>query len=198
MKEIIKNLHIGNQQDYENNVFDEENCSLVLAAKNPFHKNAVGYTGKSCDKNHPEYLIARRGNKLILNMVDAPYSIYFDKGMIDTALEFIDEELNKWKSVYVVCNAGQSRSASLVLLYLIKIGFINGETLEDCEVEYLRIYPNYNPGKGIRDFVKEHFKEYKPNLARLQCGNRFGVNSDKAKLSEAMEVIAKALSEDEF
>ena len=164
MKEVVSNLFVCNQKDLENNVFDEENCSLVLAAKNPFHKNAVGYTGKSCDKNHPEYLIARRGNKLILNMVDAPYSIYFDKGMIDTALEFIDEELKRGQTVYTVCNAGQSRSASLVLLYLIKIGFINGETLEDCEVEFLRLYPNYNPGKGIRDFVKEHFELYKYNL----------------------------------
>jgi len=164
MKEVVSNLFVCNQKDLENNVFDEENCSFVLAAKNPFHKNAVGYTGKSCDKNHPEYLIARRGNKLILNMVDAPYSIYFDKGMIDTALEFIDEELKRGQTVYTVCNAGQSRSASLVLLYLIKIGFINGETLEDCEVEFLRLYPNYNPGKGIRDFVKEHFELYKYNL----------------------------------
>ena len=164
MKEVVSNLFVCNQKDLENNVFDEENCSFVLAAKNPFHKNAVGYTGKSCDKNHPEYLIARRGNKLILNMVDAPYSIYFDKGTIDTALEFIEEELGKGKTVYVVCNAGQSRSASLVLLYLIKQGIIQGETLEDCEVEFLRLYPDSNPGKGIRDFVKEHFELYKYNL----------------------------------
>lgn len=180
MKEVISNLYICSQIDLETHVFDEKNCSFVLAAKNPFHKEAVGYTGKSCDKNHPEYLIASRGNKLILNMVDAPYSIYFDKGMIDTALDFIKDELNKGKTVYTVCNEGRSRSASIVLLYLIKQGIIQCETLEDCEVEFLRLYPDYNPGKGIRDFVKEHFKEY-----------AFGFNWVVDKLTEQIEEAKK-------
>ena len=50
--------------------------------------------------------------------------------------------------------------SSIGLLFLVRQGHIKGETLEDCEVEFLRLYPNYNPGKGIREFVKMNFKEY--------------------------------------
>lgn len=161
MKKIHEHLFVGNQQDYENSFFDDD-FSFVLAAKEPFHRQAIGYTGRACDKSHNEYLIARRdNNKLILNMVDASSSLFFDKSMIDTALDYIEEEIiDKNKNVLIVCNKGESRSASLGLLYLIKHGIIKSETLEDCEVEFLRLYPNYNPGSGIREFVKEHFKEY--------------------------------------
>ncbi len=160
MKETIQNLFIGNQVDYENYIFDADKWSCVLAAKEPWHRLALGYSGRSCDKNNPEYLTAKRDNNLILNMVDAPISLFFDKNMIDTALDFIHEELENGKRVFIACNKGESRSASLALLYLIKHGFIKGETLEDCEVTFLRLYPNYNPGKGIREFVKMNFREY--------------------------------------
>lgn len=162
MKKILDRLYIGSQQDYESTYFDDD-FSYVLAAKNPFHKDAIGYEGKSCDKSHPEYLWAYRdnGNKLILNMVDAPSSLFFDKSMIDEALNFIEDKLELGRKVIVCCNKGESRSTSLALLYLIKQGIIKGETLEDCEVEFLRLYPQYNPGKGIREFVKMNFKEFK-------------------------------------
>lgn len=161
MKEVFTNLYVGNEQDYHK-AKGYDNFSFVLAAKEPFHRAAVGYTGRACDKDNPEYLIAKRGNTLILNMIDANSSLYFDKGMIDTALQFIHESLNrKHMSVLICCNKAESRSPSLALLYLIKHGVITGDTLEDCEVEFLRLYPKYNPGKGIRDFVKEYFEEYR-------------------------------------
>ena len=165
MKKIANNLYVGNQQDYENKFFDET-FSFLLAAKEPFHRQALNYTGRAASKEHPEYLwgYRDRGTKLILNMVDANSSLFFDKGMIDEALNFIEEELFKGKNVLICCNAGQSRSASIGLLFLIRQGYINGETLEDCEVEYLRIYPEYNPGKGIREFAKMNFELYKYNL----------------------------------
>lgn len=165
MKEVIKNLFIGNEHDYYNTADSEDNFSYVLAAKNPFHKDFVGYEGKSCDKSHPEYLWAYSKNKLILNMVDAPSSLFFDKSMVDETLKFIEEELFKGRYVLIACNKGESRSASLGLLFLIKQGHIKGETLEDCEAEFLKLYPQYNPGKGIREFVKEHFQEYRQFLS---------------------------------
>lgn len=160
MKEIIENLYVGSQEDYENSVFLPYEWSFVLAAKEPWHRNALGYTGRAAPKNHPEYLMARRDNKLILNLVDAPKPEFFDKRIIDVALDFIEEELNKGKKVGVFCNQGESRSASIALLYLVKHGIIKGEDLVECEAEFLKVYPKYNPGTGIRGFVKENFKTY--------------------------------------
>lgn len=172
MQKIADNLYVGNQQDYENTFFDDS-FSFLLAAKEPWHREMIGYKGRACDKSHPEYLwgYRDRGSKLILNMVDANSSLFFDKNMINEALDFIEEELFKGKNVLICCNKGESRSASLGLLFLIKQGHIKGETLTDCEAEYLKIYPQYNPGNGIREFVKMNFEEYSRDICP-NCGNK--------------------------
>lgn len=162
MKEVFKNLFVGNEQDFKDLEYWklDSDFAVVHTCKEPFHRELLGYVGRGCPKDNPEYLWAERGDRLYLNMVDAPISLFFDKSMVDKALNFIEQKLNEGKKVLIHCNLGESRSPSIALLYLIKHGFIKGETLEDCEVAFLRLYPNYNPGKGIRDFVKEHFKEY--------------------------------------
>ena len=153
-------LYVGNQADYENGNFNHDEWNIVLAAKEPFHRSALNYTGRACDKNHPEYLIAGRENKLILNLVDAPKAEFFSKDIIDTALEFIGISLNDGKKVLICCNKGESRSPSIALLFLIKHGIIKCDTLEDCEAEFMKVYPEYNPGTGMRGFVQEHWREY--------------------------------------
>lgn len=160
MREIIHKIFICNQEEYEKHYFVPEQWAIVLAAKEPWHRQALGYTGRACDKTHPEYLMARRENKLILNLVDAPKPEFFDKRIIDAALDFIDENWEAHRSILIACNQAESRSPSIVLLYLIKKGIIKGDTLEDCEAEFLKIYPEYNPGTGMRGFVKEHWAEY--------------------------------------
>jgi hypothetical protein len=160
MREVFENLYVSNQDEYKLGEFKQDDWAFCLAAKEPFHRSTIGYTGRACDKTHPEYLIARRDNMLILNLVDAPKAEFFDKRIIDAALEFVEEQLSTGKKVLIVCNEGRSRSASIALLYLIKHGIIKGNTLEDCESEFMKVYLEYNPGTGIRGFVKEHWSEY--------------------------------------
>lgn len=160
MKEVFPKFYVGNQVQYEGGGFNQDEWSFVLAAKEPWHRSVIGYTGRACDKSHPEYLMARRANKLILNLVDAPKAEFFDKSIIDAALDFIEEQLSVGKKVLTACNEGKSRSASICLLYLVKHGIIKGATLEDCEAEFMKVYPEYNPGAGIRGFMKEHWQSY--------------------------------------
>ena len=166
MKSIINNLFVGNDINAEHLISgnDLNDWAIVHAAKEKWHRQLLGYTGRGCPKDNPDYLWAERGDRLYLNIVDAKSSLFFDKSMVDKALDFIEEKLKEGKKVLTHCNEGFSRSPSIALLYLIKQGIIQGETLEDCEVEFLRLYPDYNPGKGIRDFVKENFELYKYNL----------------------------------
>ena len=159
LKEIYSNLFCGNISDYPPSD-DMSVWAVAHVCKEPFHRSFVGYTGRGCPKDSPEYLWAERDNRLALNIVDAPNSIFFDKSMIDKGLEFIEKKLNEGLKVLVHCNLGESRSPSLALLYLVKHGIIKGDTLEDCEAEFMKIYPEYNPGTGMRGFVKEHFHEY--------------------------------------
>ena len=160
MREIFqRKLFVGSQSDYETDLFIGK-WAFVLAAKEPWHRQTIGYTGRACDKSHPEYLMAFRENKLILNLVDAPKAEFFNKDIFDMALNFIDLHLAGATNVLVCCNKGESRSPSIVLLYLIRHGIIKGDSLEDCEAEFMKVYPEYNPGAGIRGFMKEHWREY--------------------------------------
>ncbi|MSU01949.1 dual specificity protein phosphatase family protein [Tissierella pigra] len=158
MKEIIKNLFVGNENDVGEVELRE--LAIVHACKEPFHRQLLGYTGRGAPKDHPEYLWAERKNRLYMNIVDAPKSIFFDKGMIDKALDFIHEKLNQGFKVLVHCNEGFSRSPSIALLYLVKHKYIDVDTLEDAEAEFLKLYPEYNPGTGMRGFVKENWNCY--------------------------------------
>lgn len=158
MREVYKNLFVGNENDVEMAL--DNNFAICHACKEPFHRNLLGYTGRGAPKEHPEYLWAERENRLYMNIVDAPKSIFFDKTMIDKSLEFIHSKLNEGLKVLVHCNEGFSRSPSITLLYLIKHAIIKGATLEDCEAEFMKLYPEYNPGAGMRGFVKENWRGY--------------------------------------
>ncbi len=173
MKQIFKNLYCGNDQDYLNfikvhipgiNIDQPTNgWSVLHACKESYHRSFVGYTGRGCPKDSPEYLWAERGNRLALNIVDAPKPEFFDKGMIDKALNFIEQRLSEGLKVLVHCNQGESRSPSICLHYLIKHGIIKGETFEDCEAEFMKVYPEYNPGAGIRSFIQLSLNKYSNN-----------------------------------
>ncbi len=163
MKEIYPNLHIGSQDDYENIVrtlieHDKEDWFVVHACKEPYHRNALGYAGKAAPKDHPEYLIAYRGNRLILNLVDAPNSAYIPKQIIDEAIKSIHNNIGDRK-VFVHCNQGMSRSATIGLLYLKAIHELDDDFAK-AEQKYLDLYPWYEPGKGMRGFAMINWNNY--------------------------------------
>ncbi len=158
MKEVFKNLYCGNEGDF---IMNGRGFAVLHACKEPYHRLYVGYTGRGCPKDSPHYYWAYFDDgRLALNIVDAPKSEFFHKPMIDKGLDFIEQKLGEGLKVLVHCNVGESRSPSLCLLYLIKHGIIKGDTLEDCEAEFMKVYPEYNPGAGMRGFVKQHWREY--------------------------------------
>jgi len=164
MIEIYPNLFIGNEYDYETKVRHEPGWCIVHACKEPYHRQALGYTQRAAQKDHPEYLIARRCNRLILNLVDAPDSAYIPKEIIDTALEFVNTSLKSGSRVLVHCNEGCSRSAGIGLLYLARFtDNIPKENFLEAEAAYISLYPSYNPKSGIRGFMIENWKEYAQN-----------------------------------
>lgn len=166
MIEILTNLYIGNQDDYEQNVKFQERWAIVQACKEPYHRQALGYKGRAADKNHPEYLIAKRGNRLILNLVDVDNPDYISKEIIDNALCFIQENLMKNLKVLVHCNKGQSRSASIGFLYLAKYtDIIKSDDFIAAEKEYHNLYPLYNPAIGIKTFIQRNWENYRGKVA---------------------------------
>jgi len=177
MREVSKNLYCGSEQDFYmlvggRNVFRfdseidaamPEGWAVVHACKEPFHRIALGYTGKGAPKGHSEYLWALRDkNRLVLNMVDAPKPEFFDMRIIDVAISFIDWKLSVGKKVLVHCNEGKSRSCAICLLYLASLGISEDKALfELFEAEFMeRKYPEYAPGAGIRAFMQQNWNHY--------------------------------------
>lgn len=69
MIEVKSNLFVGSQDD-EAAIRGQGGWFVVHACKEPYHRQALGYSGRGAPKDHPEYLIARREGRLILNLVD--------------------------------------------------------------------------------------------------------------------------------
>ena len=160
MREVAPNLFVGNAEDFETNVRHDDAWAVVQACKEPYHRNALGYTGRAVDKTHPEYQIARRGNRLILNMVDADNPAYIPKEIVDAALHFIKENLGTGKKILVHCNQGASRSAGLALLYLAVSGQLPNATFAEAEKAFTAIYPPCAMAGGIRGFLVQNWNTY--------------------------------------
>ncbi len=160
MVEIMKNLYIGSESDYEMHVKQQDGWAIVHACKEPYHRLAVGYTGRACPKEHPEYLLARRGNRLMLNLVDVENPDWIHPTIVDTAIQFVDENLAHGKKVLIHCNQGLSRSAGLGMLYLAHVGIFAEVDFAGAEEQYRRIYPAYAPAGGMRGYVFCNWARY--------------------------------------
>lgn len=149
MQQIIDNLYIGNQYD-----FLPEGWVVVNCGKCPWHQQAVGYT-KSLESSHPNYLIHETEDVLSLNLVDVPFEFkaQYTDPIFKKAFEFINAN-RKRRPVLIRCNAGFSRSPSIVLAYLGKMLLTPGYSYEEACEEFKEIYPDYAPGKGVEAYLK--------------------------------------------
>jgi len=160
MIEIYPNLFIGAAEDYEYQVKEQLDWMVVHACKEPYHRRELGYTSRGAPKYHPEYLIARRGNRLILNLVDADDPNYIPKEIIDAALDFIKNGLNESRKILVHCNKGESRSPSIGMLYLAIHTDKLSKEFSNAEQGFRQIYPQYNPSLGMRGFLVRNWNIY--------------------------------------
>lgn len=93
MVEIHHRLFVGSQHDYEQNIRFQPGWRIVHACREPYHREALGYRGRSAPKDDPEYLVALRGDRLILNLVDVEDPAYIPKEIMDRSLVFIHGSL---------------------------------------------------------------------------------------------------------
>jgi len=162
MIEIYPNLFVGPKGDYEQTVRHENGWYVVHAAKELYHRQAVGYVGPDAPTDHPEYLFARRGARLMLNLIDAPVQVDIPRRIFDVALEFIDGGLRSGHRLLVHCIEGRSRSASVGLLYLAsRTPVFDGCSHREAEERFNEIYAPLHAGVALRRFVCSHWQEYR-------------------------------------
>lgn len=159
MLEVHPGLFVGDEAD-ERRIRGEPDWFFVHACKEPYHRQALGYTGRAASKDHLEYLIARRDGHLILNLVDVADVNYIAAEIIDAALETIHAQLNSSK-VLLHCNQGQSRSPSIALLYLSRhTSIFSGMAIDEAIAAFRIIYPPYLPAQGMADYVRLNWAKY--------------------------------------
>jgi hypothetical protein len=184
MKQIAPRLHVGSQADFDALDVHGTEWPIVHCAKTPWHQSLLGYKG-NCDPNHPEYLFARRGKRLYLNLVDVADPKYFNRDVLDAAVAFIEEQIAALKdtdpeAVLLCCNQGKSRAAMLGLIYLAPE---LPEDFAEAEAEYRKLYPEYAPANGAREFARIHWRHYRNRRATqaLEKPENADPNLDKAR-----------------
>jgi hypothetical protein len=153
MIEVYPNLFVGSEVD-EQHTRRQAGWFFIHACKEPYHSRAIGYPpGKAAPKG-PEYFFAKRDGRLILNLIDAPKMDFIPPEIIAAAVDTIHENIGQSK-VLVHCNQGHSRSPSIAFLYLLKYASLfAGEDLHSAIIAFQKLYPSFNPGRGMADFVQ--------------------------------------------
>jgi hypothetical protein len=162
MIEIAPKLWIGSQADMH-----EPGWAVLQTAKEPWHRQALGYAGRAAPKDHPEYLIARRGDRMILNLIDVQDSAFVPPAMVAQAVEFVRTARDKGQTVLIQCNQGQSRAPTLGLLCL---AAQLPADFAAAEAEFLNLYPAYAPSQGMRGFAETHWASYRGSASELDAG----------------------------
>lgn len=148
MTEVYKNFFVGN----ENDVYEPVD-SRLFCAKEPFHRQVIGYVGRALSVHNPDYYYKRIGNLLYLNLVDAEDPKYVSNIVINEALAFIDERLAAGDRLLALCNEGKSRSPSIAFLWMYERGHLPQEFGEAGRA-FKSIYPDYWPGGGMFIYLR--------------------------------------------
>lgn len=154
MIEVHPNLFVGDEKDALAAIGPD--WFVIHACKEPYHRAALGYTGRAAPPEHPEYLFAYRPDCLILNLVDAPDLAMIRAEVISEAIDAIGHYLLRRKKVLVHCNRGESRAPTIALLYLA----LCTETFDDCDFDqaverFSGVYPTFAPAAGMAGYARQ-------------------------------------------
>ncbi len=154
MIEVAKGLYVGSDTDYK--MLPQKHLwGIVHCAKEPYHREALGYKTQGAPKVHPEYLVARRGDRLCLNLVDTDNAEFISGLLVGEAIRFIDTQLTPSHKVLVHCNQGQSRGPGIALAYMAPN---LPSTFTAAEAAFKRLYPPYAPRAGIRGWLEANWE----------------------------------------
>ena len=156
MENIIRGLYIGSDKDVP--TAKARMYARLCACKDgeDSHRSMLEYTTMSAPEGK-NYLTVRDGDVMALNLIDVDDPEMIPDKVLDEGLMFIREMQEKGRILLVHCNAGHSRSATLVLMYLRAIGEMSDSFLA-AEKKFRTIYPPYDPGVGMRSHARMRWK----------------------------------------
>lgn len=165
MEHIIGRLYVGDDSDYLK-VKDKSEWSVLRCCKYGAggHQDTLGYHSLGAPKGKDYLSVDQRGRRA-LNFIDPHDPNLIPIEMIVKGLEFIDKCLAMGDKVLVACNAGHSRGPTTTLLYLRAIGELTGNFVSSEHV-FRTLYPQYEPGEGMRTFAKANWNYFEKYLRK--------------------------------
>lgn len=159
MENIIRGLYVGSDADVPE--AKHRGYARLCACKDGIdsHRSMLGYDTMGAPKGK-DYLSARHEDVMALNLIDSDDPEFIPDEVIDAGLKFIKEMQDKGRILFVHCNAGHSRSATLVLMYLRAIGELPDSFLR-AEHIFRKLYRKYDPGIGMRDHARRRWRDLK-------------------------------------
>ena len=155
---IVEGLYCGDAEYWE--AHKDEFDYVIHACKEPYHRQALGYKGRGAPKDSEEYLMAERGNEFCLNLVDAADPAYIPWEIMVTAVDEIQYRMERKFKTFIHCNEGKSRAPGIVFLYLMYEGILSAVTYELMVDAFKVVYPEFEPGKGIEEFLKSAYAQH--------------------------------------
>jgi len=152
-------LFVGDDADDQD--ADKKGYAILTAAKDgPYgHRAALRYTTMGAPKGD-NYYHATRGKRMVLNLLDVDNPDFIPEQVIFPALKWINKHLKAGDKVLVHCNAGHSRGPSIGLAYLRAMGEMP-YGFRTSEKVFKSLYPKYEPGNGMKSFVRAHWEQLK-------------------------------------
>lgn len=161
MIKIHDRLWVGSDDDYTPAI-DPYNWTVVHAARDPWHRMFVGYTGRGAPKESPEYLFAQRGKCLALNLFDTDDLKYVNPEIMRVAVNFVHgAHKTSQDNILIHCNKGQSRGPTIGMLC---IANELGDNFAVAKALFEGIYPAYKPMHGFEDFARINWRQYYENI----------------------------------
>lgn len=153
MQNILNtNLYLGSKNDYyliESEIEDKSDWVFVHCCRS-FYKNLKQKDTKVIIINKDLYI----------DWENLPDTSSFEISDFILAMDFLDKYI-KTNKILIHCDWGQSRSPTLVLVYLAKRLKLIPNTFIGALEQFVKIYPDYHLPSGISKFVKLNWNEIK-------------------------------------
>jgi Dual specificity phosphatase, catalytic domain len=161
MIEISSNLFVGTDEDYETIVKHHKGWAVVHASREPYQQDLNEYGEDQFSTHYPDWIVAKRDNRLFLNLIEDQDPDDIPEDLIKTTLEFIDECLKNGLKVLIHSNYGISRSPAIGLLYIASsTDVFKDSNLGEAEYVFKKLYPKYKPDRGMKRFLRRSWHLY--------------------------------------
>lgn len=163
MIEVTKRLFVGSDNDWKTlrDVSSLDNWTVVHAARDPYHREFLGYKTRGAPKDSPEYLYAQRGKRLALNIFDTDDVNYVNPQLMSVANSYIRTALRiSNDNVLVHCNEGKSRGPTIAMC---AIADKLSPDYPTARKMFEELYTEYKPMRGLEDFAKLYWHAYYEN-----------------------------------